>query len=429
MLDDAMADLIQTGKPYDIEFKIKRPSDGKVVDVHSRAEYDPARRIVFGVLQDITERKKAEVEIQLMNSELRVSYAQISAAEEDLKAAKHQLDVAMDLAKLVYWDLDTVRGIFIFNDQFFALYGTSAEGEGGYFMTTKAYTDNFVHPDDMALVQKVIELNLTSKIGINQVEHRIIRRDGQIRNVMVCIEVERDDDGLPFHIYGANQDITERKKAEIALERANGKLSLLNSITRHDIMNQISILRGNLELVKSTVTEPNALVKLDKIERSSRIILDQIRFTKEYQDMGSSSPQWQNIAEIVHGNPQVREVKDLLIEAKAMCLSVYADPMLPKVFHNLIENTLRYASRPATIRIGCETTDGSTLLIYEDLGPGIPEDEKVRIFEKGFGKGTGLGLFLSREILAITGITIVETGFHGRGARFEISIPSQMVRT
>ncbi len=60
---------------------------------------------------------------------------------------------------------------------------------------------------------------------------------------------------IPLYIYGANQDITDHKKAEVALERANRKLSLLNSITRHDIMNQMTILRGNLELlrVKSSV--------------------------------------------------------------------------------------------------------------------------------------------------------------------------------
>ena len=69
------------------------------------------------------------------------------------------------------------------------------------------------------------------------------------------------------------------------------------------------------------------------------------------------------------------------------------------------------------------------MLVYEDIGPGIPKIGKERIFEKGFGKGNGLGLFLSREILAITGITIQETGIQGHGARFEIAIPSPMFRS
>jgi PAS domain S-box-containing protein len=424
-LDAQMAGLIQKGIPYDIEFKIRRPCDGIIVDVHSRAEYDSVNRIVFGVLQDITDRKKAEMEIQQKNDELRVSYSQVFAAEEDLRTAKHKLAVAMDLAKLVYWDMDLDRGLFIFNDGFYSLYGTSAEVEGGYLMSIDDYTNKFVHADDRLRVGRIIEINLSSPIGINQLEHRMVRRDGQVRDLVVCVEVERDAQGRPFHIYGANQDVTDRKKAEVALEKANRKLSLLNSITRHDITNQISVLRGNLDLVRETITDPGMSAKLQKVDGCSRNILDQIRFTKEYQDMGSTAPQWQMVADAVRSNSHA---KDVQISEEAARLSIYADPMLPKVFNNLIENTVRYAGMPVTIRIECESGDKVMRLVYEDVGPGIPEDEKEKIFEKGFGRGTGLGLFLSREILAITGITIRENGVQGQGSRFEMCIPIQMFR-
>jgi PAS domain S-box-containing protein len=428
LLDKEMADLIETGRPYDIEYRARHPSGGQIVYVHSRAEYDPVRRIVFGVIQDITERKMAEAEILSKNEELASSYAQMSAAEEELRAAQHRLAVTMDLAKLVYWELDTVKNIFIFNDRFYAIYGTTAEREGGNFMTPEAYTEKFVYPDDRERVAVVIERNLSSTIGINTLEHKIVRRDGQVRDIVVCIEVERDLEGRPVRIYGANQDITERKQAEVALERANRKLGLLNSITRHDITNQLTVLRGNLELLKISVNDREIMARLDKVERSSQIILDQIRFTKEYQDMGSTAPQWQRVRGIVPSLPQLKEIKHLRLSEGAEKLSIYADPMLPKVFSNLIENTLRYGSKPATVRIECEPSDHGMKLIYEDDGPGIPIDDKQNIFRKGFGKGTGLGLFLSQEILAITGITIEETGIPGHGARFELSIPSNLVR-
>ena len=57
---------------------------------------------------------------------------------------------------------------------------------------------------------------------------------------------------------------------------------------------------------------------------------------------------------------------------------------------------------------------------------GISPDQKESIFERGYGKNTGMGLFLAREILAITGITIAETGKPGKGARFEITVPAGM---
>ena len=63
------------------------------------------------------------------------------------------------------------------------------------------------------------------------------------------------------------------------------------------------------------------------------------------------------------------------------------------------------------------------ILIIEDDGIGIPEEDKDKIFTRGFGKNTGYGLFLVREILLITGITIKKTGQPGKGARFEMTVP------
>jgi signal transduction histidine kinase len=67
-------------------------------------------------------------------------------------------------------------------------------------------------------------------------------------------------------------------------------------------------------------------------------------------------------------------------------------------------------------------------IVWEDNGTGVPDGEKEHIFERGFGNNTGLGLFLCREILAITGIGIHETGVSGNGARFEITIPAEHCR-
>ncbi|MCX6690757.1 MAG: ATP-binding protein [Methanoregula sp.] len=63
------------------------------------------------------------------------------------------------------------------------------------------------------------------------------------------------------------------------------------------------------------------------------------------------------------------------------------------------------------------------VIVCKDDGNGVPQDEKENIFKRGFGKNTGLGLFLSREILSITGITITENGVPGNGAHFEIIVP------
>ncbi len=110
-------------------------------------------------------------------------------------------------------------------------------------------------------------------------------------------------------------------------------------------------------------------------------------------------------------------------------LEIYADPLLSKVFYNLIDNALKYGGDTMTsIRISCSEMDAGLTLICEDDGAGIRDWDKTRLFERGYGKNTGLGLFLSREILAITNITIKETRKPGKGARFEMVVPKGAYR-
>jgi signal transduction histidine kinase len=102
--------------------------------------------------------------------------------------------------------------------------------------------------------------------------------------------------------------------------------------------------------------------------------------------------------------------------------------MLEKVFLNLFGNSVMHGERVTRITIHCEMADADLMITVEDNGVGIPLQEKPKIFRKGYGKHTGFGLFLAREILAITGISIHETGRHGTGARFEITVPKDGYR-
>jgi signal transduction histidine kinase len=115
--------------------------------------------------------------------------------------------------------------------------------------------------------------------------------------------------------------------------------------------------------------------------------------------------------------------------APEMHISILADSLLQKVFYNLVDNSLTHGSSGAQeIRIRFEQHEGYGTIIYEDGGSGIADSQKERIFIRGVGSGSGLGLFLIREILEITGMSIQETGTYGSGARFEITVPSNQFR-
>ncbi|MCX6690824.1 MAG: PAS domain S-box protein, partial [Methanoregula sp.] len=146
---------------------------------------------IVAIYNDVTERK---------------------VAEQALIESQIQLAEAMDLAHIVNWEFDVASGIFTFNDRFYALYGTTAEREGGYQMSAEVYTREFVHPDDAGVVAND-DPNYT-----RQIEHRIVRRDGEVRHIIVRFSITKDAEGRTVKTHGANQDITDRKQTELEIQ-------------------------------------------------------------------------------------------------------------------------------------------------------------------------------------------------------------------
>ncbi len=217
----------------------------------------------------------------------------------------------------------------------------------------------------------------------------------------------------------------ELKKTQDAYRQANRQLSLLSSITRHDISNQISIILGNLWIARKKSDNPEMEKFIHKLESSTNLIKAQIDFTRIYQDLGTHEPQWQSLDEILR---HLSVPDTITLHADLNGIEVHADPMLEKVFSNLLENSIMHGERVTELSVSSTETAEGLKIVWEDNGCGVALDEKERIFVHGFGKNTGLGLFLAREILAITGMTIRETGVPGKGARFEITVPAEGYR-
>lgn len=233
----------------------------------------------------------------------------------------------------------------------------------------------------------------------------------------------------------ANEDlqaeIAERLKVEKALAEANKKLQLMASITRHDLRNQLTAIREYLELslARREKDPKNAWVDVDNAETVVNQTINTVEFTGEYQKIGVKSPVWKNARYLVDESGKDTNLGTIRLEnAIPAAVEVYADPLVQKAFFNLIDNAVRYGKKTTTITFRFEESDEGGTLICEDDGIGIAPDEKEKIFVFEYGMNTGLGLFLVREILTITGITIRETGIPGKGARFEMKCPKGAVR-
>lgn len=218
----------------------------------------------------------------------------------------------------------------------------------------------------------------------------------------------------------------QMKNMQHALLRANEKLNLLSDITRHDILNQLTALLGYFELIDAGILKENDKKYYNRALAIAQVIQDLITFTREYQDIGIKSPDWQDIGSIIRENGRMFPLGNVTSQVEN--LEVFADPLLRKVFYNLIDNALKYADGMTEIRFSSAVHDGVLSIFCEDNGIGIAEADKKKIFQRGFGKHTGFGLFLCREILAITDGSIIENGISGKGARFEITIPKMMWR-
>lgn len=255
-------------------------------------------------------------------------------------------------------------------------------------------------------------------------------RAGNLHAATASSRLIFDKAGNMIGVEGILHDVTQIREVEKALRQANLQITLLNSITRHDIRNQLLALNGWLELSRASIDDPDRM--LDLITREQKIadvIKQQIDFTTLFDDMGVKPPSWQDPAVLARSSSASLPFNNVQLDMDLPRTEVFADPLFEKVFYNLFDNALRYGGDNLTqIRVHSLVNEGDLILIIEDNGVGIPDHEKERLFERGYGKNTGLGLFLAKEILAITGLTIHETGTLGKGARFEILVPKNSVR-
>jgi signal transduction histidine kinase len=174
---------------------------------------------------------------------------------------------------------------------------------------------------------------------------------------------------------------------------------------------------------KSMMQDQEFQFFIEREKQTTNAIRQMISFTRDYQDIGLYRPQWQNLDTIVHLLAKTLDFHGVVLIINLRYLEIFADPLLEKVVYTLIENALRHGRSLTSIKFSYKITDAGCIILCDDNGIGIKTAEKEKIFEQGFGKHTGFGLFLAREILGITGFTIKETGIFGKGARFEIFVP------
>jgi PAS domain S-box-containing protein len=382
----------------------------------------PLRFVAIGI--DITERKRAEEELQAaygqlraQDEELRFQYGNLEESQRALAESRDEYRTVLRTAMDGIAIIDTAGTFVDVNEAFCTMLGYS---RAEVLALTVSAVDITETPEETAG-----RMENVMKRGIDRFETRYRTREGKILDIEVSAVYTPTRGGrfLTFH-----RDITERKRTENALNRATKKLNLLNQITFSDIQSSIFSLAGYFELERSAATDDKFLQYLDKEGRIIRTINETLKFANNYQNLGLVPPLWQGVTQSFLYGISHLDMAHLARKLEVDDLEIYADPLLEKVFFTLAENVILHATTATEIALSCRETPEGVLLFFKDNGTGIPEGQKERIFERRYEEKQGMGLFLVREILSITGITIREIGEPGRGARFEIFVPREAYR-
>ncbi len=279
----------------------------------------------------------------------------------------------------------------------------------------------FVHPDDQGKVIEIFNESLKNPEEVYKDTFRGKTKEGwkwfegSIINFLEKPEIE----GLIV----TGQDITERKEVE---ERED----FLHSMLRHDIRNKTQVIQSYQSMLKDYDLPEEALEYLENANRAAKNnmkLIEKIRALKDIKEEDEIKNV--NIGQVIKNRIRSNIVddlrKDIDIEIEDIDFEVRAGPLIGQVFLNLVENSVKHCNCER-IKISGKEADGKIIVSVEDDGIGVPEDEKEKIFERGYKSGetggTGLGLFLSKEITESYGGKIeVEDSKHG-GARFNVHL-------
>ncbi len=403
LVQQAFADFINGRKGYDVEIVVN-PRDGsprREVRSIARLEKDERGRPIraVGVIQDITEIKRAE---------------------KALRESEERYRSLVEITDTGYLVLD-IRGFVIdANEVYLRLTGRSS------------LTDLIGHPvtewtAPYDLERNVREVEKCMKSGyVRGLEIDYVKPDGTIQPVEINATVFHADSGDV--ILTVCRDISDRKRTHVALQQARNKLNLLNAVTFQDIQTATFSLSAYQELVKTIITDAKAKSYIGKQEMFLKKMVDTLDFAKNYQEMGMHPPRWQNVHQVFLFAISHLDFLHIKQHLQLDDMEIFADPLFEKALFNLMENVLSHGVNATEVTLRFEEKPDHLMLFIEDNGVGIPTEEKNMIFDRGYGKGTGLGLFLVREVLSITGVTIRETGIKGQGTRFEITVPKGMYR-
>ncbi len=435
----AAASLLAGSPRYDIEYRVVRP-DGSERTVHSQGDvtWDDAGQPLrqFGVLQDITELRKAEKELRAREEALRRSEAYLAEAQ----SLSHTGTIVFNPTAAVYW-----------SDESFRIWGLDPK----LGIPDRDAVFRRIHPADREMLAAEIDEAFHQRRAF-LTEFRILLPDGKLKYIEARGRPLVSKDGTRVELIATQFDVTERRRAKEQSEKLRqleadlahmnrvGIMGELTASLAHEILHPIATARNNaragirfLDMQPPELHEVReALACVVRDADRAKEIVDRVR-----DHMKKAPPRKQPfdlneaVAEVIVmvRTAVEREKVTVHLDLQENMSPISGDRVqLQQVLMNLIMNAVESMSanteEPREMTIKTEQTkDGSTTVAVRDSGPGIDPDRRERLFQPFYTTketGTGMGLAICRSIIAVHGGRLWVDGNQPKGAVFQFTLPT-----
>ncbi len=218
-------------------------------------------------------------------------------------------------------------------------------------------------------------------------------------------------------------EITRRVYAEKALKAANDKLKFLSRISHDHLLRTVDQMTLTVKNAESHCNDTLAQGFFNQMRVLAVNLKRQLFLTESYKNLGISPPVWLGVQQILESANLANPSGSVSVRLWAERLEIFADPLFKDVLIHIAGNAISHGIKIKNLIVTYQEVPEGLDLILDDDGIGIPADKKQQIFEYDEGGYAGIGLFICREILGVTGMAITETGTEGNGARFVIHVP------
>lgn len=425
-----IADEVLEGKTvFDFVNHYKR-KDGTLIPIIWTAKWLPEDRMMYCIARNGTEKMRTEQ--ALAQSQAQLSYAQ-------------------KIAKMGSWNWDIRNRTWSCSDEIYHLLGIEKNDQ----VNMQKILFDHIHPDDLQLAIKARDEALQKGKPVD-IEHRIIKEDGQVRFVQTKGEARFDQENKPILFSGTMQDITERKQAELDLQElnrnlerravelkaSNAELERFAYVASHDLQEPLRMVTSFLGLLQKKIgsqlddtSKTYIHYAVDGAERMKGLIRDLLQFSR----LGTSRESFAavDLDELMKHVLQVYELpvreSNAQIQVTPLPVVTGDKTQLLQLLQNLIGNALKYRSnQPPVIGIGCTEKDNEWEFCVSDNGIGIDPKyfDKIfvlfqRLHQKSEFGGNGIGLSICKKIVERHGGRIWVQSRPGHGSTFYFTLKKQ----